>query len=270
MKKILLIIILAATLFASGCVRITTGAKKVLCGSTILLSLVKDCGGLDEAVLVPSDVCPGSFDLRPEDAAKILSAEVFLIQPFQQALAGKALKINPKIAVDTIRTDDMTIPENYFRGLEETAAVLEKYFPGLSGQFSSGINSRINEIRGSVINDMDYIQKVRKKNIYVLASGFQVVSARYMGLNVAGTFGGPESLKPADLRGLLAAAKSKHVSLIISNMTGTHDSTADILNKSLKVKKAVFIVFPGESGSASMFMNLWEYNLSRLKNALGE
>jgi zinc transport system substrate-binding protein len=219
---------------------------------------------------VPADVCPGSFDLKPEDAAKIMSARVFLIQPFQQPLAEKALKINPKIAVETIRTDDMTIPENYFRGIKEAENILAKYFPGMAGQFSSGVNSRVDEIRNAVINDMDYIQKVRKKNIHVLVSGFQAATARYLGLNVAGTFGGPESLKPKDLNGLLMAAKSSGATLIISNMTGTHDSTADILNKSLKIKKVVFIVFPGVSGNGSMFMNLWEYNLNQLKSALGE
>ena len=269
MKKITLLL-LAAALLACGCVKTTVLHDKVLCGSSIIYSLVKDCGCIDAAVLVPADVCPGSFDLKPEDAAKIKSAAIFLIQPFQQPLAEKAMKINPKITVETIKTDDMTVPENYFRGMQETSAALGRHFPGKAAQFSAGANSRITEIRNSVINDMGYIQKVRKRNIYVLASGFQAATAVYLGLNVAGVFGGPESLRPSDINALLKTARSKHVSLIISNMTGTHDSAADILNKSLGVKKAVFIVFPGESGNASMFLNLWQYNLNQLKNAIGE
>lgn len=269
MKK--LTILLLAAVLTFSCSKTTTSTKQVLCGNSIVLSLVKDCGGgINVSTLVPADVCPGSFDLKPEDAGKINSASVFMIQPFQQALAEKALKINPALVVEVINARDMTIPENYFRGLQEASAALIKHFPDMAGQFASNTDSRINQIRNAVINDTDFIQGVRKKNIPVLVSSFHAVTARYLGLNVAGTFEGPESLKPSDIKKLIETAKAKEIKLIISNLTGTHDGAAEILNKSLKIKKTVFIVFPAEAQGTSMFMNLWEYNLSQLKNAIGE
>lgn len=270
MKKIVLLAAAAAFLFV-GCAGSASSGKKVLCGSSIILSMVKDCGGdIGALTLVPADVCPGNFDLKPEDAEKVISASVFLIQPFQLPLAEKALKINPKIEVEIIKAVDLTTPENYFRGLQETALALGKYFPGESGRFFSGINSKINEIRGAVIADTDFIQSIRKRNITVLSSLFQAATARYMGLDVVDTFGGPESLKPRDISRLISAAKAKGVSIIISNLTGTHDAAADILNKNLKIKKVVFIVFPAETEKRSMFLNLWDYNISQLKSVLGE
>lgn len=271
MKKIILML-LAAALFLTGCSKTTAGSKQVLCGNSIILSLVRDCGGagISAVTLIPADVCPGSFDLKPEDAKKIESAALFIIQPFQMPLAEKARKINPNILIEIIKTSDMTIPENYFRGLQEAVSLLGKHFPAMTGQFISNSDSKINEIRNAVINDTEFIQSVRRKNIPVLASTFHVVTSRYLGLDVAGTFEGPESLTPGVMKELMAVAKAKKINLIISNLTGDFDVSAEILNKKLKIKKAVFIVFPAETKGRSMFMNLWEHNLSQLKNIAGQ
>ena len=252
MKK-LLVLIFAVIILTVSCVKISNNGHKVLCGSSLILSLVKDCGGdIATSTLIPADVCPGSFDLKPEDATKVMEASVFIIQPFQQGIAEKTLKINPKLVIEIIKTPDMTIPENYFKGLQETEVILEKYFPAKAGQFSQSINSKINEIRMTVMADTDFLQRVRKMNIRVIASTFHIVTARYLGLDVAGTFEGPETLKPAGLSKLIATAKSRTVTLIISNLTGTHDLTAEILNKKLKLIKVVFKIFPTETTGEGM------------------
>lgn len=270
MKK-LLVLIFAVTILTVSCVKINNNGHKVLCGSSLILSLVKDCGGdIATSTLIPADVCPGSFDLKPEDATKVIEASIFIIQPFQQGIAEKTLKINPKLIIEIIKTPDMTIPENYFKGLQEAAKVLGKYFPAKVGQFSQHLNSKINEIRMAVMADTDFLQRVRKMNIRVIASTFHVVTAQYLGFDVEGTFEGPETLKPASLSKLIATAKSKTVSLIISNLTGTHDLTADIINKKLKLPKAVFKVFPTEVTGNNMFLHLWSYNIKQLKSIVGD
>jgi ABC-type Zn uptake system ZnuABC Zn-binding protein ZnuA len=271
MKRLIVISLVVLSLAFAGCSGVKKSGKQVLCGNSIVLSLVKDCGGgIEASSLIPPETCPGSFDLRPEDAAKINAASVFIIQPFQQPLADKAVKINTKLAVEVVKTNDMTIPENYFSGLVETAAALEKYFPEKGGDFINNYNSIIGAIRESVIKDTDLIQSIRSKHIGVIVSSFQEATARYLGFDVVTVFNGPEQLKPSDINKILAAAKASSAALIISNLTGTHDKTADILNKTLKIRKAVLISFPGETKNGSMFLNLWSYNTAQIRTALGQ
>jgi hypothetical protein len=195
---------------------------------------------------------------------------MFLAQPFIKPLADKLSGSNPKINVQYINTDDMQVPENYFRGLQETASILAKADGPKTQYYIENMNRSMRMIREAVIDDSAYIMKLKSKKIKVLCSGYQAAFAAYMGFDVVSVFGGPSTLTPAAISELTAKAKKAGVALIISNLTGDHDASADVLNKELNVKKIVLVSFPGETAGQSLFLNLWAYNLAQIKAAAGE
>jgi zinc transport system substrate-binding protein len=268
MKKIFLVILAAVA--AAGCS--FQGPKKtaVLCGTSMIFSMVKDCGaGLKNSLLIPSEVCPGGYDLKPGDAEKIKEAAIFIIHPYQKDLADRAAKINPAIKTVVIATDDLTIPENYFRGLQETAAALCTAFPPKSGEIINSMNANISAIRERVIDDSAYLMKLKAKKIKVVSCAFQAEGAKYLGFDVLYVFGDVEKLRPKDINDAVAAGR-RGASFIISNLTGTQDASADAINRGLRIKKIILSTFPGvSSGTDSLFLQLWEYNLSMIKAAAG-
>ena len=268
-KKIALV--LSAMLLTAGCSLDGPPKTGVLCGTSMIFSLVKDCGaGLENSLLIPSEACPGGYDLRPGDAEKIKKAAIFLIHPYQKDLAEKASKINPRIKTVVITTPDLTIPENYFRGLQETAAVLCAQFPPKSGEIISSMNSAMSAIRERVIDDSAYLMKLRNRKIKVLSCGIQAEAAKYMGFVPVYVFGDVEKLRPKDISDAVAAGRKNGVSFIISNLTGSQDASADAINKGLKIKKITLSDFPGiTAANTSLFLSLWEYNLSMIKAAAG-
>ncbi len=243
----------------------------ILCGTTMIESLVLDCDPAAKvSTLIPGEVCPGGYDLKPDDARKIAAAKLFMIHPFQKDLAEKALKTNPKLIIEYIKAPDMQVPENYFRGLQEAAFILAKNNGPRTQYYIENMNLKMRQVRETVINEAAYIMKLKDKKIKVLCSVFQQSFAEYLGFEVVGAFAGPETINAKGLSDLLAKAKASHAGLIISNMTGGHDETADVLNKQLKIKKAILISFPAELKGQPMFMSMWAYNMGQIKAACGE
>lgn len=270
MKKYIIATAVIAVLL-SGCIMPSAPKDTVLCGTTMVASLVKDCApDLKTATLIPSEACPGTYDLKPEDAKKITSAKMFIGQPFIKPLGDKLAAMDPGMAVRYVNTPDLQVPENYFRGLQEAASLLAMEDGRRARYYIENMNRSMRAVREAIINDSGYLMKLRSKKIKVLASGYQEAFAKYLGLDVVAVFGSPSKLNPAALQAMAAKARQAGVTLIISNLTGDHDASADALNRLLKVKKAVLISFPGETAGQSLFLNLWGYNLAQIKAAAGQ
>jgi ABC-type Zn uptake system ZnuABC Zn-binding protein ZnuA len=268
-KQIVVIMTLLLT-GASGCDRIQPGRKAVLTGSTMIESLVRDIAPDIEILnLVGPMQCPGNFDMKPGDAERAASARIFLIHPYQVYLAEKIKKINRDIAVETLEPGDLNTPQEYIDGLEKTESILLKYFPGRRAAFESRRKLAAEALREREAKESLFIKKNAAKRINVLCSVFQVDFAKYAGFDIAGVFDGPDSLNPARLKELVKKAKTAKVRFIISNLTGDNDTSADIINKQLKADKITLSCYPVEEGNGSWFFNDYNYNLSRIKAALG-
>ncbi|MCE5299307.1 MAG: zinc ABC transporter substrate-binding protein [Spirochaetia bacterium] len=267
MKKIFFMVLLA--IFLTGC----AGKKDntaVLCGTTMAEALVLDVsdGALRVSSLLPPDACPGHFDMKPSDAQKALSASVFVCQPFQTGLAEKLKEANKGLKVVVIKTPDVNAPRNYFSALNETARLLGGIYPEKSAEFASAASEKIRFISARLTRDVGWMQDIRAKKPAVVCSVLHAGFASYLGFDVCAVFGESEKTTPAMIDAARAKARTAKASFIISNLTGTHDAVADAINSGLKLKKAVLISFPGTQTEGSMYLTLWDYNISRIKETM--
>ncbi|MCX8094059.1 MAG: zinc ABC transporter substrate-binding protein [Candidatus Goldbacteria bacterium] len=239
----------------------------ILCGTSIIASIVRDITGSDKIkTLIPHLSCPGTYDLKPEDAKLILKSKIIILHPFQKYLADKISNINKEIKIIYISSKDLNTPDGYINGLNEVLDFLLQTFPYKKEYYLKNNETIKLKIKSKIAPDMIYINEIKNKKIKVLSSIHHKAFCEYIGFYVIDVFAGPNSLKPQDTMNLIEKAKKEKVKYIISNLTGDNDITADILNKYLKVKKVVLMYFPTQEGADTWFFNLYNYNLEQIKS----
>lgn len=266
MKKFF--ILLVALFIFAGCIKKET-EEVILCGTSIISSLVRDITGQENTkTLIPHLACPGTYDLKPEDAKKIMASRIIILHPFQKYLADKILNINKNIKIVYLMASDLNTPDGYINGLNEIQNFLSETFPDKKNQYLKNNEEIKLKIKSKVAGDILFINKIKNKKIKVLASIHQKAFCEYLGLEVLSVFSGPDSLKPKDAMSIIQKAKNNKVRYIISNLTGDNDITADILNKQLNVKKIVLIYFPAQEGVDTWFFNVYNYNIEQIKSEI--
>jgi len=262
------VVLLAVVLIISGCgIAEKIKAPQVIAGTSMIMSLAADVDpGISCALLVPPGQCPGHFDLRPADARMLKKAGLVILHPYQKLLADKIRKINPGIKIEIMKVPDTTVPENYFKALLETAVILNNNIkPGIKNAY---VRDRARQIKQYLEKNSGQVKKIREKKYKVLCSGVQKGFADWLGLEIIGEFGDPEALSVKGAAELIR--KGKSADFIISNLAGTHDSTASAINKKLKKPVAVLSNFPEIKGKPpiSHYVTLWEYNMGQLNSAI--
>ncbi len=266
MRKIL-ILLLTIFLF-TGCVK-RHSEDVILCGTSMISSIVRDIIGDNKIkTLIPHLACPGTYDLKPEDAKKILNSKIIILHPFQKYLADKILNINKDVRIIYLSASDLNAPEGYINGLNEILNFLLESFPEQKNRYFNNNQNVKLKIKSKLAADINLINEIKNKKIRVLTSIHQKAFCEYLGFNIISTFAGPDSLKPQDAKNIIDKAKRVKVNYIISNLTGDNDISADILNKELKIKKITLMYFPAEEGDDSWFFNVYHYNIEQIKMIL--
>ncbi len=160
---------------------------------------------------------------------------------------------------------DLTILSNYTYGLYEMKRILSKYYQNYEKQFDKNLNQKRAKIVEKISSDLKYIDVLRKKAYKVLCSKNQLNFAKWLGFDVVSAFESPDKMSPADISEIIKIAKDKKVKFIIGNLAGNHNETAKLFNHKLKVPVIVLSNFPEENQNESLFLNLWEYNISEIK-----
>ncbi len=241
----------------------------VLTGTSILTSLANDVAfntNIKVYTLVPPLQCPASFDLKPDDAKKIKDAKLIILHSFQQNYIEKIKKINKNVKLEIFPVQDLTIFSNYTYGLYEMKRILSKYHKKQINKFENNLNEKRQKIADAIKPDIKYINEVLKKKSYkVLCSKNQLNFAKWLGFDVIFAFEGPDRMSAGDIKEIVKLGKESRVKFIIGNLAGNHNETAKIFSKELKVPIITLSNFPEEKQSESLFLNLWEYNISAIK-----
>jgi len=205
MKKIS--VLFFVLIFMTGCGQ-KESEKVILCGTSVISSMVRDITGDNNVkTLVPHLVCPGSYDLKPDDAKKIINSKILIIHPFQKYLLDKIIQINKNIRVIYVDLSDLNSPGGYINGLDEVEKFLMEIFPEKKQQYAMNKENTVSKIKQRITDDAMLVKTISNKNIKVIASSRQQGFCNYLGLKVVSVFSGPDSLKPKDLADIIKLAK---------------------------------------------------------------
>lgn len=226
--------------------------------NTYLASAVGDVAGGDVEVfcLAPPGMCPGHFDMSPEQLRRLLDSRVLFRFDFQAGMDDKLKRTQTPI-VSVQGQPGMCIPQTYLRTCRQILPSLAEH--ASFSQTTAEENLQQLEIRLNTLAESlkSQIERSGLAGTKVLASGHQAAFAEWLGLEVVGTFQGVDGMTPTDIEACLQAGQTHNVSIVIANLqegTDLPKRIADHLNGSL----VVFSNFPDTQNHPD---NAFEYLL---------
>ncbi len=221
----------------------SSGLPTVSVTNTYLASAVRDlCGdSVQVFCLAPPGMCPGHFDLTPEQFRRLLDSKRVLRFDFQQNLDSAVQRIRERVVSIQGRTG-LCIPQTYLETCREVTPSVEGTLvspEALQARFAAleARLERLSEIARSRVRDAGL------EGTKVLVAHHQSAFAEWLGLEVVGTFRNAEVMTPGEIEACLAAARQGEARLVIANLQEGSDLARNMA-RTVGARLVVFSNFP--------------------------
>jgi ABC-type Zn uptake system ZnuABC Zn-binding protein ZnuA len=211
-------------------------------------------------------MCPGHFDLRPDQVSELCRCRLFVRFDFQQALdrmLGDG-KRRPALAVITA-PGGLCLPETYLTVCRQLAKSLQAAGmlpPEISQRRLAGIERRMADLG---VSAQRRVERAGLRGAAVLSSTHQADFCRWLGLNVAAEMPTADEPTAAAIVDCVKAARAAGVKLLVANRPEGRRA-ADALAERLGAKVAVFDNFP-QPRTDQAFDAMVKQNLDALINS---
>jgi len=240
--------------------------------NTYLQCAVLDVAGgdADVVVLSPPGMCPGHFDISPQQVSSLSNCRLLIRADFQERIEDSLGRMKDRglEVVSVSFADGMCVPDTYIEVCKETIAGLQKY--GIDGYAAKP--GRLLEISRRLRNlSAEMKEKLSDAGLAeadVLCSVHQAAFAKWLGLNVAGTFVGSDMETAGHLQDVLESCADRDIRFVIANMQEGTD-LARALSERLDCPIVVFSNFPEIQPGPDNFDALLRSNLQNLLEASG-
>ncbi|HOV32135.1 MAG TPA: zinc ABC transporter substrate-binding protein [Candidatus Hydrogenedens sp.] len=247
----------------------------IVVGTSAIHSAIKNLTGKDTelAIVVPPDLCPGHFDLKPGDIEKFLNAKLIILHTWQKELPSIKSLIRgtnpPKEKVAYIQVEgNWFVPQNYIRGLEEIGKVLITAGLLTEEDYKKQFERRKNEI---LAFEQQTIQKVKKYNpedIHLISSTFQSDFVNWLGFKVVATFPRTDEFNLSSWGELLNKGKKEHVNIVVENLQNDEIEIVKKLSSELNAEPVILSSFPYTCPTCNSWEISVENNITTLLNAI--
>jgi ABC-type Zn uptake system ZnuABC Zn-binding protein ZnuA len=233
--------------------------------SSYLESAVADLtGGQTEVFcIVPPGMCPGHFDLSPEQLRQLTGSRALVRFDFQGGLDAKLKRAGtPVAAVKGLA--GLCIPDTYVQtcrmvlaGLREQGCVLAEDCEDSITQLELRLEALADEIRQRVVAG-------GLAGVKVISSRHQRAFAEWLGLEVVAEIGSADAATPGQIAECLQRGRDHDVQIVIANLQEGTELAGRIAGQ-LNGRVAVFSNFPDVStGGAGGFERLLRSNVDSL------
>ncbi len=233
--------------------------------NTYLQSAVNDLTGnsIEVFCLAPPGMCPGHFDMSPEQIRLLLNSKILYRFDFQAGLDEKLNRMD-QLIVPIQGRPGMSIPQTYLETCREIVPRLTEYFPDGRETYRQSLEQlekTLNTLAGDIKNRIADSNLTGEK---VITSHHQADFARWLGLNVVTTFKGADSMTPADIERCLKAGRDNGVQILIANLQeGTQLPSR--MAEQLNARLVVFSNFPDtRTFPKHAFGNMLQSNIKQL------
>lgn len=243
----------------------SSGGPRIAVTNTYLLSAVHDLTGTTTGTfcLAPPGMCPGHFDMAPEQMRRLLASDILYRFDFQAGLDEQLQRLTCPI-VPVRGRSGMCLPATYLETCREMLPCLTEALPDKRPVYERNLEQLEQSLTVLSRQLQDRVKTAGLAGTKVLASHHQAAFARWLGLEVAATFRGADSMTPAEIEACLKTAREHDITLVIANLQeGTELPRR--LAEHLDGRVVVFSNFP-DTGAASVdaFEHLLHTNIARL------
>jgi zinc transport system substrate-binding protein len=226
--------------------------KSIVASDTILsgmIELLLPSDHFEIAAILPPGQCPGHYDVKLTDIAKVKRADFvvsFLGMPFMEHAevnTGKQLLIDAK-------GRNWMAPDSYIYGLNLLAGKFSDRFPEHRQQISARREQAILEVVEKNKSLSDRIKHAGVSQRPIIASSMLKEPLEWMGFNIAGEYGRPESISAKKIAALIRIGREKRVVMIVDNLQSGPETGRGIA-EALGTPHVVLSNFPSEKGYAA-------------------
>lgn len=253
----------------------TGGRVRVAVTNSWLESCVRDVLGRAEFVetvrLAPPGSCPGHFDMKPGDLARVEGSVALLRFDFQAPIEEHFARRGaggPRVIV-VPAPKGLCVPENYLAACETVAEELRAVVPETGAdswdRTMTELRQRMDRLSRATRGE---VENMGLSGAPVIASAHQAVFCTWLGLNVIATFSAADTASPAPLEALVAKGRKAGVRYVIGNLQEGAQA-GEALAHHLGAKLAVFSNFPPMTRDKQFFEQLVQDNLFALERAAG-
>ncbi len=244
---------------------------EIAAGTSLVEELANDLmqSKVPARTLLPPDMCPGHYDMRPGDIEAVAACRLLLLQPWQKTMPNITGAIAaagiPQERVRVVPVDgNWMVPEKRAEAVQAMAAVLAEEFPEQKDILLARAEELAGQSRAVGRAVQARLAHVRPASIPVLCNEQQAPFVQWAGFHVVKTFGRPEGLSVAQVDELTRHAKEEGVALVIDNMQSGSTKMGESLAQTTATVHVLLSNFPGSEPGTETWERMVNKNTDKL------
>jgi len=240
---------------------------QVAAANPYLEAIARELLGPAEPVLCLSGpgMCPGHFDIRPSQVARLRGCRLLLRFDFQASLDGKLSPLAEKgLRILPVRpSGGLCVPDTYLAAAGQVAdgfAEAGLLSDGRARQRLADLETRLAACGRQVKKQLADAQLAGSP---VIASQHQAGFCRWLALRVRATFSSSDQASVGELEQAVRAGKASAVRFVVANRPEGRKA-ADALADRLAARVVVFDNFPDTTAGGRSFEGLLRTNVKAL------
>ena len=249
--------------------------EEVVTGTTLIGEMVQQMTGSPEAMrnLLPPNLCPGHYDMRPGDIDAIASCRLLVLQPWQRNMSNmeRVIKVSkiPEARVKVIPVPgNWMLPVTRIEATRAVSAVLSEAYPDRKEMIGNAANVIISDVTRVEAWGRAQFNTLSPATINVLCNEQQVDLARWAGLAVVQTYGRPENLSVAQIEALTGHARENKTALVIDNLQSGDTRMGEALARDTGAVHVVLSNFPGAEMGTATWEQTFRKNVERITTGI--
>ena len=255
------LIILFVFLTIAGCGKMddNENASEIAVTNTYIQSAVQDFLGNDKSVfcLTSPGMCPGHFDVSPGQISKLCKCKAVLYFDWQKQIEKSMARVKQQgvefYAVSAL--PGMCLPKSYLQTCRDVFEALSKVYPAEKETLTKkmeAIEQRVSSLEKQISEKMD---QAKLKGEKVVCSRHQELFAKWLGLDVIGTFAGVDTESISNIQQSFDKTQGLAIRFVIANKQEGTD-LAKALADRIGAKVIVFSNFPETNFEGLVIANL--------------
>lgn len=266
-KHLLTLCVLISVIFGSGCRQNNERPQtvEVAVTNTYLQAVVNDltANGVEVFCLMPPGMCPGHFDISPEQIRRLLNSKALFRFDFQAGLDDRLKRVGtPIVPVEAL--SGMCIPDSYLRTCRQMLPRLTESVAVSPDGCLANLTQLEMRLKQLTVHFKEQLDREGLTGVKVLASTHQAGFAEWLGLDVVAVFRGVDGMTPADIDACLQVGRAHDVAIVIANRQEGTELPGRIA-RLLNARLVVFSNFPEtDVHSTGAFERLLQSNVDNL------
>jgi zinc transport system substrate-binding protein len=245
-----------------GALKERAPTRKTIATSDSILSGISEsllpAEHFEVTAILPPGQCPGHYDMKLSNIAKVKQADLivsFLGMLFMERTevgAGSRLLIDAK-------NGNWMAPNSYIIGLKLLADKFSERFPIYKRQIEAQRDRAVADVVDKDINLRERMRRAGISQKAVIASSMLREPLQWIGFQIAGEYGRPESISAKDMAALIRIGKERKAVMVVDNLQSGPDAGKEIA-EALGSPHVILSNFPSlsdRSGGVVEFIDRW-------------